>query len=112
MRSSKRKHLIVRARVCRTVAAAMFLFTIAASCTSQPQRRDLPDVDVGVPADPTTAATSAGPSPTVASDVAGLTGRLAVLDADGHLGVRLHGEYVSPMLLFGGIPRAVLLPLG
>lgn len=29
-----------------------------------------------------------------------------------HLGVRLHGEYVSPMLLFGGIPRAVLLPLG
>ena len=80
-----RKHLIVRARVCRTVAAAMFLFTIAASCTSEPERRDLPDVDVGVPADPTTAATSAGPSPTVASDVAGLTGRLAVLDADGHL---------------------------
>jgi murein DD-endopeptidase MepM/ murein hydrolase activator NlpD len=29
-----------------------------------------------------------------------------------HLGVRLNGEYVSPMLLFGGIPRAVLLPLG
>ncbi|KQW08464.1 hypothetical protein ASC66_00130 [Leifsonia sp. Root4] len=29
-----------------------------------------------------------------------------------HFGVRLHGEYVSPMLLFGGIPRAVLLPLG
>ena len=80
-----RKHLIVRARVCRTVAAATFLFTIAASCTSEPERRDLPDVDVGVPADPTTAATSAGPSPTVASDVAGLTGRLAVLDADGHL---------------------------
>ena len=80
-----RNHLIVRARVCRTVAAATFLFTIAASCTSQPERRDLPDVDVGVPADPTTAATSAGPSPTVASDVAGLTGRLAVLDADGHL---------------------------
>ena len=80
-----RKYLIVRTRVCRTVAAATFLFTIAASCTSQPERRDLPDVDVGVPADPTTAATSAGPSPTVASDVAGLTGRLAVLDADGHL---------------------------
>jgi Tol biopolymer transport system component len=80
-----RNHLIVRARVCRTVAAATFLFTIAASCTSEPERRDLPDVDVGVPADPTTAATSAGPSPTVASDVAGLTGRLAVLDADGHL---------------------------
>jgi len=79
-----RKHLIVRARVCRTVAAATFLFTIAASCTSEPERRDLPDVDVGVPADPTTA-TSAGPAPSVASDVAGLRGRLAVLDADGQL---------------------------
>lgn len=29
-----------------------------------------------------------------------------------HLGVRLRGEYVSPMLLLGGVPRAVLLPLG
>ncbi|AMB58195.1 M23 family metallopeptidase [Microterricola viridarii] len=29
-----------------------------------------------------------------------------------HFGVRLGGEYVSPMLLLGGIPRAVLLPLG
>ena len=28
-----------------------------------------------------------------------------------HFGVRLHGEYVSPLLLLGGIPRAVLLPL-
>lgn len=27
-----------------------------------------------------------------------------------HLGVRLHGEYVSPMLYLGGVPRAVLLP--
>lgn len=27
-----------------------------------------------------------------------------------HLGARLHGEYVNPMLLLGGIPRAVLLP--
>lgn len=27
-----------------------------------------------------------------------------------HLGVRLHGEYVNPMLLLGGVPRAVLLP--
>jgi TolB protein len=79
-----RKHLIVRARVCRTVAAATFFFTIAASCTSEPERRDLPDVDVDVPADPT-GATSAGPAPTVASNIAGLTGRLAVLDADGHL---------------------------
>ncbi|MFC5928522.1 M23 family metallopeptidase [Cryobacterium melibiosiphilum] len=28
-----------------------------------------------------------------------------------HLGLRLHGEYVSPLLLLGGIPGAVLLPL-
>lgn len=27
-----------------------------------------------------------------------------------HLGVRLEGEYMNPMLLFGGLPRAVLLP--
>ena len=84
MRSSTSARVDVRARVCRTVAAAALLLTIAASCTSEPERRDLPDVDVGVPA-PTTAATSPGPSPTVASDVAGLTGRLAVLDANGHL---------------------------
>jgi murein DD-endopeptidase MepM/ murein hydrolase activator NlpD len=28
-----------------------------------------------------------------------------------HFGVRLHGEYVSPLLYLGGVPRAVLLPL-
>lgn len=28
-----------------------------------------------------------------------------------HFGVRLHGAYVSPLLLLGGVPRAVLLPL-
>ena len=28
-----------------------------------------------------------------------------------HLGVRVHGEYVSPLRFFGGVPRAVLLPL-
>lgn len=27
-----------------------------------------------------------------------------------HFGVRLDGEYINPMLLLGGIPRAVLLP--
>jgi len=27
-----------------------------------------------------------------------------------HLGARLHGEYVNPLLLLGGVPRAVLLP--
>jgi murein DD-endopeptidase MepM/ murein hydrolase activator NlpD len=28
-----------------------------------------------------------------------------------HFGVRVDGEYVSPFLFFGGLPRAVLLPL-
>jgi len=27
-----------------------------------------------------------------------------------HFGVRLHGEYINPMVLLGGVPRAVLLP--
>ena len=29
-----------------------------------------------------------------------------------HFGVRMDGEYVSPLLFLGGVPRAVLLPLG
>ena len=29
---------------------------------------------------------------------------------DLHFGVRLHGEYINPLLLLGGVPRAVLLP--
>lgn len=34
--------------------------------------------------------------------------------ADGcaHFGVRVDGEYVSPLRFLGGVPRAVLLPLG
>ncbi len=27
-----------------------------------------------------------------------------------HFGVREHGEYINPMLMLGGIPRAILLP--
>lgn len=27
-----------------------------------------------------------------------------------HFGVRLHGEYVNPLLMWGGVPHAVLLP--
>ncbi|WP_235934030.1 murein hydrolase activator EnvC family protein [Paramicrobacterium chengjingii] len=27
-----------------------------------------------------------------------------------HIGVRVHGEYVNPLIFFGGIERAVLLP--
>lgn len=44
---------------------------------------------------------------------------VATVDAGGHchddcvhFGVRIHGEYVSPLLMFGGVPRAVLLPMG
>jgi murein DD-endopeptidase MepM/ murein hydrolase activator NlpD len=33
-------------------------------------------------------------------------------DACAHFGVRVHGVYVSPFLFLGGVPRAVLLPLG
>ena len=29
-----------------------------------------------------------------------------------HFGVRVDGEYVSPFLFLGGLPRAVLLPMG
>lgn len=28
-----------------------------------------------------------------------------------HFGVRLHGQYISPLLFLGGVPRAVLLPM-
>lgn len=28
-----------------------------------------------------------------------------------HLGVRVNGEYVSPLLFLGGVPRAILLPM-
>lgn len=27
-----------------------------------------------------------------------------------HLGVRLNGDYINPLLLFGAVPRAILLP--
>lgn len=27
-----------------------------------------------------------------------------------HVGVRWHGDYINPLLLFGGVPRAILLP--
>ena len=29
-----------------------------------------------------------------------------------HFGLRLHGEYISPLSMLGGIPRSILLPLG
>ena len=27
-----------------------------------------------------------------------------------HFGVRLDGEYINPLILLGGVPRAILLP--
>jgi Tol biopolymer transport system component len=62
---------------------AALLFVTAASCTSGPER-DLPDVVVDAPTGPSVGAPS-GSAPTVATDVAGLGGRLAVLDGAGNL---------------------------
>jgi len=61
------------------------LLVLAAACTSEPQPRDLPDVDLGPTSGPSTASPSGEPAPTIASDVSALTGRLAVLDAAGNL---------------------------
>ena len=74
-----------RPRTHRVTVVAAIMLALAMSCTSEPGRRDLPDVDVDVPADPSSGVTSDSPAPTVPSDVAGLPGRLAVLDATGNL---------------------------
>ncbi|PPL16524.1 hypothetical protein GY24_12555 [Microterricola pindariensis] len=54
-----------------------------------------------------------------AGDTVAAGQRIGVIAAGGHcdggclhFGVRLRGSYVSPMLLLGGMQRAVLLPLG
>jgi len=67
------------------VGALLVLAVLAPSCTSEPERRDLPDVDIDGPVESSTGAPSGGPAPTVPSDVATLPGRLAVLDAAGDL---------------------------
>ena len=64
---------------------AALLLVVVAACTSEPERRDLPDVDIDAPTDAPTDAPSESPAATVPSDVAGLGGRLAVLDAAGNL---------------------------
>ena len=64
---------------------ATLLLVLAASCTSEPERPDLPDVQIDMPADPSTPVLSDSPAPTVPSKVFGLPGRLAVLDAAGNL---------------------------
>lgn len=65
----------------RTIGiVAALLLVLTASCTSEPER-DLPDVDIDVPADPSTD----GVAPAGPSEVAGLPGRLAIMDARGAL---------------------------
>jgi Tol biopolymer transport system component len=86
MRFRTSAHIGVRARGYRTGAfVAALVLSLVASCTSQPERRDLPDVDIDGSTDPTTEAPSAGPTPTVATDLVGLPGRLAILNAAGDL---------------------------
>ena len=67
-----------------SVVAALLLL-LAAACTSEPEERDLPNVDVDATTGTETPTESASPDPAVASDLAGLTGRLAVLNAEGNL---------------------------
>lgn len=50
-------------------------------------------------------------------DVVSAGQEIGVVDVGGHappsalhLGVRLEGDYINPMLLFGEVPRAILLP--
>jgi TolB protein len=69
----------------RGPAGVVVLLVLAAACTSGPEERDLPNVDVDAPTGAGTPSRSASPDPTVASDLSGLTGRLAVLNAEGNL---------------------------
>ena len=79
-RRSERGRLGSRFFLC--LAALVFL---QMSCTSEPERRDLPDVQIDIPEEASTDTASQSPAPTVPSYVADLPGRLAVLDAAGNL---------------------------
>lgn len=81
MRPDRRHHPSARRTRRLVAAAATLLLVVAASCTSEPERRDLPDVDIDEPTD----GSSEAPVPTVPSDVDTLPGRLAVLDPVGNL---------------------------
>jgi TolB protein len=75
------------------IAATSLLVILSAACTSEPDQRDLPNVDVDATTGPATASSSPdesaapnqSPEPTIESDLTGLTGRLAVLDETGNL---------------------------
>ena len=68
-------------------ALSALLLLLAFACTSAPEERDLPDVDIDATTAPETPPPSAAgsPDPTVPTDLAGLGGRLAILDAAGNL---------------------------
>src|SRR5262245_49122136 len=68
-----------------SAALAALLLVLATACTSEPQERDLPDVDIDETTGAEPPSESASPDPAIASDLAGLTGRLAVLNAEGNL---------------------------
>lgn len=55
---------------------------------------------------------SAAPGAPVAADEIVATVSIGGHAASGtlHFGVRLHGDYINPMLLLGTVPRAILLP--
>ena len=72
-------------RTSRVIAVLAAFLLAAAGCTSEPERRDLPDVDIDAPTDAPFEAPSESPAATVPSDVAGLGGRLAVLNGAGDL---------------------------
>jgi murein DD-endopeptidase MepM/ murein hydrolase activator NlpD len=62
--------------------------------------------------EPVDATVTAGTT-VIAGDVIGIVSSGGHCDARCvHFGVRVHGEYVSPFLFLGGLPRAVLLPAG
>lgn len=45
-----------------------------------------------------------------AEDVGALASGGHTAGGELHFGVRLNGEYINPLLLLGGVPRAILLP--
>ena len=60
--------------------------------------------------EPIDASVGVGASIGAGAPVGTLTRGGHAANGDLHFGVRLHGEYVNPLLLLGGVPRAVLLP--
>lgn len=60
--------------------------------------------------EPVTSALTPGEVVTVGDEIGTVASGGHTPSGDMHLGVRLDGDYIDPMILFGGAPRAVLLP--